>query len=61
MDKLCDFLGDFVAKSEGKKRVDDLAKKNPGAKYVPDLVKAAQPAHAVWTIENMEGQWEHDL
>ena len=61
MKELCEFLGDFVAAGEGRGRIDDLLKKNLGKKYVPHLIKPAQPSHAVWNIMNMEKQWKHDL
>ena len=47
MNELCEFFGDFAAKGEGKRRIDDLMKKNPGKKYMPHLIKEAVPAHAV--------------
>ena len=37
LDELMEFLGRFVAKSEGKRRIGALMKKNRGAKYVPNL------------------------
>ena len=61
LDELMEFLGEFLARSEGRKRIGDLVRSNRGAKYIPNLIKAAHPAHVLFIIMNLQDQWKHKL